>query len=286
MAEEMGAFARQGLEIEFLAGGPGKSGAGGAVAIGEADIGVASDLLAVLDEIATGDPLRVVAATMGVSPLGIAALDSFGPVSMQALSGRRIGAGTDADQAVLDALFAINDLTPDYEFVAIGGGIDELESGAADAICCSTISQPPAAERRGVRLHTATFAALGLPMPADVVVVSDRFLAEHRQAVVGFLRAMAQGWAEVVADPQRGAQVAHNRFGAEARQDLADAIGENDSQLPFVCHGQLKGDPMLWIDLAELGESLRRLEAAGVPELPAAHDLVDLGPIRDALDTR
>jgi ABC-type nitrate/sulfonate/bicarbonate transport system substrate-binding protein len=283
LADADGDLARSGLDVTFVPGGPGRPGAARAIAAGDADLGVPSDLLAVLDVIAEGAPLRLLGATMGASPLGIAWPADAGTVTMARLAGRRIGAGADADQAVIDALFRVNGLEPDYTFVRIGGGTDELLTGDADAICCSTISQPPAAERRGMPLATATFAALGLPMPADVFVVHADVLAARRADVVGFLRAAAAGWQRAVDDPDRAARLSHDRHGAALGTELADAQAEHRRQLAFVRHAPDHGLPLLWIDAAELARSFTRLAAGGVAHLPAVDDVVDLAPLTEAL---
>lgn len=282
LAEADGLLALEGLAVEILPGGPGRPGAASAVAAGEADVALASDLLAVLEVIGAGAPLRVVGATMGASPLGVAWPAERGAPTMQGLLGCRIGAGSDNDRAVLDALFAGAGLPADYRFAEIGPDTSELEDGRIDALCCSTISQPAAAARRGVRLASATFAELGLPMPADVVVVPAASIATRRLEVVGFLRALAGGWAANDATPTRAPELAVERFGATWGYGLDAATDENERQRPFVGHAPRGGLPYLGIDLPALGATLDALTRAGVAGLPSIADAVDLSLLAEA----
>lgn len=282
LAEADGLLTAEGVSVALLPGGPGRPGAASDVAAGVADVALASDLLAVLEVIGAGAPLRVVAATMGASPLGVAWPAERGVPTMAALLGMRIGAGSDNDRAVLDALFAGAGLDPDYAFVEIGPDTTELEAGRIDAMCCSTISQPAAAARRGVALATATFAELGLPMPADVVAVPTELIETRRPEVVGFLRALARGWAANEADPSRAPALAVARFGADWGYGLDAAVDENERQRPFVRHAPDRGLPYLAIDEAALGASLDALGRAGVAGLPAVADAVELSLLAEA----
>ena len=64
LADHHGLFRAAGLDVTIAPGGPGRPGAGLAVVAGEADLGIASDLLGVLRLVADGAPLVLLGATM------------------------------------------------------------------------------------------------------------------------------------------------------------------------------------------------------------------------------
>lgn len=286
LADQSGGFARQGLRVDLLPGGPGLPGVAAALRAGDADLGIASDLLAVLESVQVDPRLVILGATMGVSPLGIARPADAGPVTMESLVGCRIGAGTEGDRAVLNALFRVAGLAPDFQFKTIGHDVAELLTGDIDAMCCSTINQPLAAARRGIVLETATFDELGLPMPADVIVATRGLVETARDSVIGFLYAMREGWSANAADPSGGARLAADRYGERYGYDVDDAEEQNVRQMPFVLHAPRDDQPLLWIDIPAMRDSLDALAAAGLGPFPDPAEFVDLSLLTEALNTR
>jgi ABC-type nitrate/sulfonate/bicarbonate transport system substrate-binding protein len=284
VAQELGMFAEEGVDVEVLEGGPVLRGAGRAVVAGSAEIGLASDLLDIVRLVGGGAPLRVVGATVAATPLGIAWLAPRAVESMADLVGLRLGAGTDDDRNVLDALFVANDLEPYYDFTLTGAGLDELIAGGVDAMCCSTLSQVPAAVRQGFPVESATFGDLGLPMAGDVVVVGSSYLADHRGEVVAFLRALGRGWSANASDPSLGVEATMSRHGATHGFVLADVEAENLLNLAHMTAAATPGASPLAVDVAALDATLAAMARAGVGPLPSsATEVVDPTVLQMAL---
>jgi ABC-type nitrate/sulfonate/bicarbonate transport system substrate-binding protein len=277
LADELGELARRGLRVEALDGGPGHPGAARRVAAGEADVGLPSDVIDVLRTVGAGADLVVVGASMRHSPLGLAWLPGTGIGGLADLVGTRIGAGADADRVVLDALFDLAGLPASYDFHLIGHGSAELEAGLIDAMCCSTVSQPAAAALRGVELRTATFAEWGLPLPADVAVVTRGLLAAERPMVRDLLAALAAGWQANEADPTRAPRLVADRHGRTRGLTYEVGVAENERQRPFVRAAPEAGLQWLGFEPADLAGTVAALVAAGMPDLPDVSRCVDLG---------
>jgi ABC-type nitrate/sulfonate/bicarbonate transport system substrate-binding protein len=284
LADERGELARRGLRVEALDGGPGQVGAARRVAAGEAEVGLPSDVLDVLRTVGAGADLVMVGASMRHSPLGFAWLPDTEIDELSDLVGARIGAGSDADRVVLDTLFELSDLPARYDFHLIGHGSAELETRRIDVMCCSTVSQPAAAALRGVELRTSTFAEWGLPLPADVVVVTRDMLAAERPTVRGFLAALAAGWRANEADPTAAPRLVADRHGRSRGLSYEWSVAENERQRPFVRSAPQAGLPWLGFEPADLAGTVAALVAAGMPGLPSVADCVDLTVLAESAD--
>lgn len=282
LADELGELARRGLRVQALDGGPGRPGAARRVAAGEAEIGLPSDALDVLRAVGSGADLVIVAAAMRDSPLGFAWLPQTGIGRLADLVDVRIGAGAEADRVVLDTLFGLGGLPARYDFHLIGHDSTELEAGEIDVMCCSTVSQPAAAALRGVELRTSTFAEWGLPMPADLVVVTRDMLTTDRATVRGFLAALAAGWRANEADPTLAPRLVSDRHGRERGLSHEWSVAENERQRPFVRAAPETGLPWLGFEPVDLAETVAALASAGMGGLPEVARCVDLTVLAEA----
>jgi NitT/TauT family transport system substrate-binding protein len=55
------------------------------------------------------------------------------------------------------------------------------------------------------------YAEQGLPLYGNAVMASPKFLQENEEAVKGFLRALARGWQEALADPAAAVEIVKRR---------------------------------------------------------------------------
>ena len=141
---------------------------------------------------AQGSDLVMIAAVLQQSPLGLAWLDPE-IESLEDMIGKRIGGSPDSPLNI-DAAFAANDLPNDYEFVPIGFDPAPLANGEIDVIVCFVTNQPTVLELQGLEPISRTFSDFGTPLYADAIIGKRGYLDENREAVVGYLRAVIQGW--------------------------------------------------------------------------------------------
>jgi len=55
------------------------------------------------------------------------------------------------------------------------------------------------------------YSEQGLPLYSNAVMTSPKFLQENEEAVKGFLRALARGWQEALADPAAAVEIIKRR---------------------------------------------------------------------------
>jgi ABC-type nitrate/sulfonate/bicarbonate transport system substrate-binding protein len=283
LADANGYFADNGIAPGFIGGGPNAPEATQVLEAGEAHLGTASDTLQIIDAVAQGSDLVMIAAVLQQSPLGLAWLDPE-IETMEDLVGRRIGGSPDSPLNV-DAAFAANGLSPDYEFVPIGFDPAPLANGEVEAIVCFVTNQPTTLELQGLEPISRTFSELGTPLYADAIIGKRGYLDENRDLVVGYLRAVVQGWELNMRDPEEGARLAVEEYGADLGLDLEQSNLENERQIGLQQSELTDERGLLWMDPEFLaGPVYDGVRASGREELPDVDVLVDLSFLEEAYD--
>jgi ABC-type nitrate/sulfonate/bicarbonate transport system substrate-binding protein len=116
MAGSKGFFANRGVESVLAHGGPNTPAVVQVLAAGDGNVGLSGDELEILKANATGADYVAVAAMYQRSPFGYCWLTETGITGPADLVGKRIG-GVQGDQIRIDAIFELNGLEADYEFV-------------------------------------------------------------------------------------------------------------------------------------------------------------------------
>ena len=285
VADKNGYFADNGIAPGFVGGGPNAPEATQVIEAGEAQLGTASDTLQIIDAVAQGSDLVMIAAVLQQSPLGLAWLDPE-IETLEDMVGKRIGGSPDSPLNI-DAVFAANDLPNDYEFVPIGFDPAPLANGEIDVIVCFVTNQPTVLELQGLEPISRTFSDFGTPLYADAIIGKRGYLDENRDAVVGYLRAVIQGWEKNMEDPAVGAQLAVEEYGADLGLDLEQSTKENERQIELQKSDLTDEKGLLWMDPDFMaGPVYEGIRATGRDELPDVAKLVDLSFLEEAYDGR
>jgi ABC-type nitrate/sulfonate/bicarbonate transport system substrate-binding protein len=285
VADDRGFFADNGIAPGFVGGGPNAPEVTQVLEADDAQLGTASDTLSIIDAVAEGSDLVMIAAVLQQSPLGLAWLDPE-IRSLEDMVGKRIGGSPDSPLNI-DAAFAVNDLPNDYEFVPIGFDPAPLANGEVDVIVCFVTNQPTTLELQGLEPISRTFSDFGTPLYADAIIGKRGYLDENRELVVGYLRAVIQGWEQNMRDPEEGARLAVEEYGADLGLDLEQSIRENERQIELQQSDLTEEKGLLWMDTEFMaGPVFEGIRATGRDRLPEVDALVDLSFLEEAYDGR
>lgn len=217
-AIDNGHFDAEGLEVEIS---PGKGSldaipkvATGAFPVGFADI---NSLIKFLDQ-NPGAPVKAVMMIYDKPPFAVVGRKSQGVSAPKDLEGRTLGAPPpDGAWAQFPAFATANEIDPDKVTVEpVGFPTREpmLAEGKVDAITGFSFSSFLNLVRLGVPeedISVILMADHGLSLYGNAVIVNTDFAAANPELVKGFLRAVANGWRDAIADPKGSVEMIAKR---------------------------------------------------------------------------
>jgi len=210
VARDRGFYDEEGLAVELVPG-QGGSFAAKQVGLGNAAIGLGSGV-AVLQARAKDLPVRSYAAAQQSSNAALFTVaDVFGGslTDVGQLEGSRIAvvSGSAKTKTYLESLLAAEGIRDTVEFVSVGveQQTSNLLAGNVD-VGTGIFSNALALEQKG---YDASILLVGdyVPTVGRAVFARPSYVAEHSDAVQGFLRATARGWAAAANDPQAAEDV-------------------------------------------------------------------------------
>jgi ABC-type nitrate/sulfonate/bicarbonate transport system substrate-binding protein len=282
LAEANGYFAGQGVTSELGHGGPNTPAVVQLMASGEGDIGISGDELEILNANATGADYVAIAAMYQRSPFGYAWLAETDITSAEDLVGLRIG-GVQGDQIRIDAIFELNGLPVDYEFVPMSFDPQPLVDGDVDVITAYVTNQPVQLELRGIATGSAPFSDFGLKSYGDVLFASRAYLDENRDLVVAYLRGLLEGVDANRADPDAVIPILTERYGADNEIDEEYARAGNPAYIALMDSEFTDANGLLSMDPAFLEDEVwPGLEAAGTTDLPDVAEFLDPSLLAEA----
>lgn len=275
IAESEGYYAEEGIVAEWLPGGPNVSNTVQIVASGDAPIGLDTNFTSFIDAVSEGADVVLVGAVYQESPLAIMSLSENPINSVEDMIGKRIGS-PQGQQRELDAIFTINGLEPDYEFVPIGYDVQALVNGDVDGITAFATNQGLILEEQGVDYTSVSWQDLGLDVYSNMIFVDRTYLEENRDLVVAWLRATVKGWEKNADDPEVAAQLAVDVWGADLGLSLSQQIKENINQIPMTTSDLTAESGLLRISAEDIEQKMYPiLRAAGMTDLPDVATYVD-----------
>jgi ABC-type nitrate/sulfonate/bicarbonate transport system substrate-binding protein len=282
LAESKGFFANHGVESTLLHGGPNTPAVVQVIAAGDGNIGLSGDELEILHANATGADYVAVAAMYQRSPFGYCWLPESGIKTAADLVGKRIGA-PQGDQIRIDAIFKINGLPADYEFIPMSFDPQPLADKEMDVITCYVTNQPIQLQAKGVATESAPFSDFGLPSYGDVIFVSKAFLDANRDLVVNYLAALLQGVDANIADPMEVVPILVSEYGADNEIDEDYAKAGNPAYIALMPSDFTEANGLLSMDPEYLETKVwPGLEAAGETNLPDVATFLDPTVLADA----
>ncbi|WP_092779431.1 ABC transporter substrate-binding protein [Jannaschia pohangensis] len=211
-AIDNGHFEAEGLSVEVTAGQGSLDAipkvATGAFPVGFADI---NSLMRFLDQ-NPGAPVTAVMMIYDKPPFAIVGRKSQGINGVADLEGSILGApppdGAWAQFPIFAAANGIDISKITVEPVGFPTREPMLAEGQVDSVTGFSFSSYLNLVRLGVPeedLTTLLMADYGVELYGNAIIVNTDFATENPEAVTGFLRAVAKGWKDVIADPAAGA---------------------------------------------------------------------------------
>ena len=238
LAIDNGHFEAEGLTVE-IAEGAGSLDAIPKVATGAFPIGFAdiNSLMRFLDQ-NPGAPVTAVMMIYDKPPFAVVGRKSLGVETPADLEGRRLGApppdGAWAQFPIFAAETGIDPAAITVDPVGFPVREPMLAEGQVDAITGFSFSATLNLTRLGVPAEDLTVLLMadhGVALYGNAIIVNTDFAAENPEAVTGFLRAVALGWRDAIADPDAAitALVARNPAADPAleRDRLMMAVTDN-----------------------------------------------------------
>ena len=282
LALEKGYFKEEGLDVTIDTGNGSVEAiprvASGAYQMGFGDI---NSVIKFLDE----DPSQKVKAVMMIYDKPVFALVGRKSLGItedpSSVEGKTLGApppdGAFAQWAAFKDVAGIDDSAITIESIGFPVREPMLASGDVDAVfgfAFSVILNLKAQGTPADDIATILFADHGLELYGNAVLVNEDFAEANPEAVTGFLKALAKGYADAVADPAAGAAavIAVNEVldPAIEQERLQMAIDMN-IKTPYVVENGLGG-----VDMDKLAASIETLKVSmGLAGNVTAADVFD-----------
>ena len=190
-----GYYKDAGLDLRIQPGGPYVS-VEQQVSVGEAQFGMSSSDK-ILESMADGQPLIAVAATMQHDPQGIMVRKDSPIASFADLNGHTVAIKTGATWwEFIEKKYNLNNV---HEVPAMMNVANFVADPNYVQQAFAT-SEPFFAQQAGIATRVILTSDAGYN-PYRVMFTSRSFLAQHPEAVAGFVRASLKGWRDYLSDP-------------------------------------------------------------------------------------
>jgi len=282
LAQDRGYFAEEGLNVTIDTGNGSVEAiprvATGAYQMGFGDI---NSLIKFLDE----DPSQPIKAVMMIYDKPVFSLVGRASLGItpdpKSLEGKTLGApppdGAFAQWAAFKQVAGIDDSTITLENIGFPVREPMLASGDVDAVFGFAFSVILNLKANGVPeedIVPILFADNGLELYGNAILVNEMFAQENPEAVSGFLRALARGFADAVADPAAGAAavIARNEtLDVAVETERLEMANSMNIKTPYVIENGFGG-----VDMDKLSASIETLKISmGLAGNVAAADVFD-----------
>ena len=282
MADSGGMFADRGVTVELLHGGPNTPAVAQVLAAGQADVGVASDELQLIQANKEGADFVILGAMYQKSPNGWCWLAETPIATVEDLVGKTLGLTT-GDEIRVDAMFKLAGLEPDYENFPMSFDPQPLIDGDVDAITCYVTNQPIQLKLQGIEAKSAPNSDFGLKAYGDVLFASKAYIDANRDLLVAYFAGLIGGVQANVADPKAVIPLLTDTYGKDAEIDVVYTEAGNPAYIALLDSDYTAANGLLMIDPAYLeAEVYASYEAAGETDLPPVAELLDTSIIADA----
>ena len=284
LAVDKGYFKDEGLDVTIDTGN-GSVEAIPRVATGTYQMGFGdiNSLIKFLDE----DPTQKVKAVMMVyerPTFAVVGRKSLGVTEdPKSLEGKKLGApppdGAFAQWKAFKQVAGIDDSKITIESIGFPVREPMLAKGDVDAVFGFAFSVILNLKAQGIAdddIATILMAANGLNLYGNAVMVNADFAAENPEAVKGFLKALAKGFADAVADPEEGVAAVLKRnetLNTDIEIERLTMANAMNIKTPYVVENGFGG-----VDMDRLGASIETLKVSmGLKGNVKAEQVFDAG---------
>jgi NitT/TauT family transport system substrate-binding protein len=261
MAQDLGYFADEGLEVHYTAGGPGTDYRT-IVSSGRALVSE-SNPPGMVDGYLHGQPLVAFAAVMQRDPAAFMSSAAKPIRSLRDMIGKTIGV-TDNIRSQITALLRRASIDPaQVHFVPIGSDPGQLITGQVDAYFNWATTGVPPLRRAGFEPYVLHLSDIGVPSYGGVLIARRDHLEQEHDTFVRYTRALKKGWRWMVDHPDETAEIMVRKY-APIGTNLQEQIAEAGLMRDYILSGDALTKGLLWIDPAVFQGSVALAREAGV----------------------
>lgn len=261
MAQELGYFTDEGLDVHYTAGGPGTDYRT-IVASGRALVSE-SNPTGMIDGYLHGQPLVAFAAVMQRDPSAFMSAASKPIKSLQDMVGKTIGLPNNIRSQVTALLHRAGIDPARVHFVPVGSDPGTLMTGQVDAYFSWATSAVPPLRRAGFDPYVLHMSEIGVPGYGGVLMARRDHLESNQDMFVRYTRALIKGWRWMVDNPDRTAEIIVRKY-APIGTNLEEQVIEAAMMHDYIAHGDGITKSLLWIDPAVFEGSVALAREAGV----------------------
>lgn len=265
IAIDEGLYRQEGLDFQYLAGGPSKV-ADQVLAAKNSTVALTNPETTVNMIIKEKAPFKIIGTQYQKSPLGIVSLAKNKITEPKDLVGRRV-AVPDANQITLDAFLRLNQIDPkSVKIVPYAYDPTPLVEGKVDATVDFVTNVPFSIRQSGQEPTSFLFYDYGFRVFMDTVVVREETIASGRARLVSFLRASRKAWIENFTNPEKWPPRLMSTHFSGTNRTVENEIYFNRAQQPLM---QATGGyfSMSEDDIKNTVESLNRIGLKATREM-------------------
>jgi len=287
VALDRGYFATNGLELDWLPGGPNTPNPVERVASGEVQLGQQANIRPILEAFAKGNDFAIIGSRYQRQPGGLLSLARDPILTPADIVGKRIICPTPTDVRTVEITLALNGLPNDFRYVPGGHTPFALVNDQGDAMVANVANQPITLELQGLAPEEDFFhrswGALGQPGYYDLLFAQRNWLDTYREDVVRYLRSEIQGWKVAQADPDYAAGLAVRRYGAFFGLDQEHETRALNTLLSYMTSDDTNAHGLFWVDKDRIrGAVYAAMRAGGMENLPVPEQMIDMSFLKEA----
>jgi ABC-type nitrate/sulfonate/bicarbonate transport system substrate-binding protein len=263
---------------------PGPSTGSAELLSGTADVAL-SDAVSIGTVVAGEEaPLKIIGATYQKNPFTILSLAEGGNIATpEDLVGKKIGVQA-SNTSLFEALLEANDIdAADVTIVPVQYDPSVLVNGDVDGFVAYLTNESITVAASGVAVTNLPFADNGLPFVAETFTVTEQTIAEDREKLKAFLVAEIKGWTDAVNDPEAGAKLALEEYGADLGLIEANSIaGSTIASEDLVVSDETVENGLFTISDDLQKQTIKTLAGAGIEV--SADDLFDMSLLAEVYE--
>ncbi|MBP1054579.1 ABC transporter substrate-binding protein [Rhodococcus qingshengii] len=228
--------------------------------------------------VAKGAPLKIVGAvysryagcvmTMGNNPVN----------TPEELYGKTIGCASSSEPVWRNFIAALGLDESRINTVPVQGDPIGMTVGEIDGYVGFVNSQVVDLRNKGFDINTMLLADVGFPLVGQTYITTQENIDNNREKLKAFLHAEIRGWKDVLADPQRAADLTVNEYGKDLNLNPQSTYDCCIAGNELIRNGSA-GQQILSISDATAAANIEAIAAGGLNL--SVDDLFDLGPIRE-----
>ncbi len=223
VAMKKGFYAEHGVELEVVPGGPSVDGVGG-VASGQASLGQISSSPSIMLARSAGIPIKAFAAGYQKHPFTYFSVSKSPIRTPKDMIGKTIATQPTAF-ILLRALLAKNGISEDQvEIVNMGSDMNQLMTGQAQAVT-GWLTNTNALKILGDDRVDLMLWDAGIQLYANVYYATDDAIANHSDALAGFLSGSAKGWGFARKNPEEAVAILVETYPNLDKASELEAVG-------------------------------------------------------------